>query len=268
MNGAGDDGLEMAPTWLIDDDTIEVIVAGGEVDDRFRSLAAFARTVRALEDEPAPTLSPALQAVFAEGTAAGRQPPWRRALPIRGLTTAAAKIAALGVAAKIGLGVSVAAASAAGAGAAGLLPDPADDSVRRAIETITPVEFEDPVPEDHDEPDRFGDRVSRDATGESDGDTGVDGPDVSDEAPGSDNRPTDPGQRGHDRAEQTPAAPHVPGGEAPPSPSSTSPEEPGPPRGRPSRDPPAASTPPSAVPPPAATVPSTVPPRRGGPPDK
>jgi hypothetical protein len=247
----GDDGSEMTPIWLMDDDTVEAIVAGDEVDARFAPLTAFAHNVRALGDEPVPTASPALEDLFARGAAPGRSGQRRPRMLAQGLVTAAAKLAALGVAAKVGLGVSVAAASVAGAGAAGALPDPANDRVRGAIEAVTPVDFDDPA--DSDDPTRFGDRVSSDATGESDDDNGVDGRGISDEAPGASHRPTDPGSSnqsnpsdatGLDRADETPAAPHLPDDVPPPT--STSDEPP--------------STPPSTVPPPVATVPSTVPP--------
>jgi hypothetical protein len=72
------------------------------------------------------------------------------------------------------------------------------------------VEFREPTAE---HPTNFGDRVSRDATGTSDGERGVDGDTISDEAPGAAHRPADPGQpasSGLDRAGETPAAPHAP----------------------------------------------------------
>jgi hypothetical protein len=98
----------------------------------------------------------------------------------------------------------------AGAAAAGVLPDQASDAVRHAVEAVTPVEFTEPADE---HPTNFGDRVSRDATGASDGQRGVDGDTISDEAPGAVHRPADPGataSTGLDRATQTPAAPHLP----------------------------------------------------------
>ena len=126
------------------------------------------------------------------------------------------RIAGLGAAAKIGIGVSVAAATVAATGAAGMLPAGASHGVRHAIETVTPVKFH----ESHGDHDNHGSRVSADAKGDSDGDNGVDGRTVSDEAPGAAHRSTDsarpdqpPGQTGITglaRANQTPAAPHAP----------------------------------------------------------
>jgi hypothetical protein len=161
-----------------------------------------------------------------------------------GLSIAAAKLAALGLTAQVGLGVSVAAASVAGAGAAGVLPEPANDRVRDVIEAVTPADFDAPAAAT-EQPARFGDRVSSDATGESDGEPGVDGQQISQEAPGAAHRPTDPGSSGQsdatgvDRAAETPAAAHLPA-DVPAT----------------SHEPP--ETPPTG-PAPAATAPSTVP---------
>jgi hypothetical protein len=133
------------------------------------------------------------------------------------LATAASKLISLGLAAKVGLGITVATATVAGAGAGGVLPDQANDRARDAIEALTPVEFDEPA-DDHG--DNFGSVVSNDATGESGGEPGVDGSEISEMAPGAANRPTDPGHApadagqpdatGTDRATETPAASHLP----------------------------------------------------------
>jgi hypothetical protein len=225
---------EMSPTGLLGDATVEALVAGDEVDARFDQLAAFARQARTLRDEPLPAPSPALEAVFA-----GRDPK-ASILRSRRLAAGAAKVAGLGAVAKIGLGSFAAAASVTAAGAGGVLPDAADAQVRDAIEAVTPVDFgaqggadapgrtgtstdtstsTDPPHEGGpNSSGNFGERVSDDATGASDGRPGVDGGEVSDEAPGSANRPDDPGAqgrgrgrgRGRDQAGETPAAPDVP----------------------------------------------------------
>jgi hypothetical protein len=126
---------------------------------------------------------------------------------VAGLT---GRVASLGLVAKLGLGASLAAAAAAGAGAAGVLPAAANHVVRGAIEGVTPVEFDSNGNDDSN----FGDRVSADATGESDGENGVDGQQISDEAPGAAHRPDEaPGQSGQTgltQANQTPAAEHAP----------------------------------------------------------
>jgi hypothetical protein len=151
----------------------------------------------------------------------------------QGLSIAATKLASLSLAAKAGVGLTVATASVAGAGAAGVLPDAANARARAAIEAVTPVSFDDPA-DGHGQPadagdqgqpagdhdDNFGGVVSADATGESDGQPGVDGSEISSMAPGAAHRPADPGQApadagpsgatGLDRAGDTPAAGNAP----------------------------------------------------------
>ncbi|MGH9212119.1 MAG: hypothetical protein ACRD2C_15750, partial [Acidimicrobiales bacterium] len=190
----------------------------------------------------------ALEAAFVAGPEPGVLHRTRRNVLNNGFRTASAKVTALGVIAKIVLGAALATAGLAGAGAAGTLPGRMEDKVRRAIEAVTPVDFEDPAAGDG--PARFGERVSSDATGAADGDNGVDGQTIADQAPGAAHRPADPGQHGHDRASQTPAAEHLSdragnerGGAAPAAPNGST------------------STVPSEAPPAAPTVPSTVPPR-------
>ncbi|HKE74393.1 MAG TPA: hypothetical protein VKB57_12305 [Acidimicrobiales bacterium] len=123
------------------------------------------------------------------------------------------KVAGLGLVAKLGLGTSIAAAGVVGAGVVGMLPASANQAVRGAVEVVTPVNFDKP-----DKP-NFGQRVSADATGDSDGEHGVDGQQISDEAPGAAHRnggarPDEPpgqsGVTGQARADQTPAADHAP----------------------------------------------------------
>lgn len=164
-------------------------------------------------------------------------------MPGLGLSIAASKLASLGLAAKVGLGVTVATASVAGAGAAGVLPAQANERAREAIEAVTPVEFSDPAGDQND--DTFGSVVSGDATGESDGEPGVDGSEVSEMAPGAAHRPADPGQApvqggapdatGLDQATETPAAPYLP-------------DEAGAPESTPSTTPAVPETPPGTMP--------------------
>jgi hypothetical protein len=151
-------------------------------------------------------------------------------------TGLASKLAGLGVVGKAGLGATLTAAGVLGAGAAGALPASADHAVRNAIESVAPVDFDDPG-EPADEP--FGKQVSADATGEADGENGVDGPTIAATNPGAAHR-ADPGDAtgrgdgeattgatGLTRANQTPAADHAP--DAPPtaSPTPGGPAEPG-----------------------------------------
>lgn len=210
MTTSGDHGPEMSLTWLLDDETGDAILRGDEVDPRLERLALFANQVRGLGDASAPPASPVLRELIASG---GRQRCGalgsNRTFAARGMT-ATRRVASLGFAAKLGLGTAAAALGMAGAAAAGVLPDQANDAVRGAVEAVTPVEFTEPTAE---HPTNFGDRVSTDATGASDGERGVDGGTISDEAPGAAHRPADPDQpatTGTDRAGETPAAPHVP----------------------------------------------------------
>jgi hypothetical protein len=156
-------------------------------------------------------------------------------MPAPGLSIAASKLISLGLTAKIGLGVTVATAGVAGAGAAGVLPAQANERARDAIEAVTPVEFDEPAG-DHGG-DNFGGVVSSDATGESDGEPGVDGSEISEMAPGAQHRPVDPGQApaqagapgdvaGLDQATETPAAAHVPDDTGAPEGRSTAPATP------------------------------------------
>jgi hypothetical protein len=207
---SGDHDREMSLTRLLDDETSEAIMRCDEVDPGLEHLAVFAKRVRDLGDGPSPPPSPALQALIAAGGLQGCGATGRNRMFADQTMTGNGRVASLGFAAKLGLGTAAAALSMAGAAAAGVLPDQANDAVRHAVEAVTPVEFTEPADE---HPTNFGDRVSRDATGTSDGQHGVDGDTISDEAPGAVHRPADPGQpasTGLDRAAQTPAAPHLP----------------------------------------------------------
>lgn len=230
MRPTGDDLRGMGATGQIHDDVIDAVVRGDAVHGVHAPLAAFARQVRALGDEPVPAPSGELAALL------GGSPRPRRALRAVGAPVPAGtadrserksmsdvsrlagmtgKVAGLGLAAKFGLAASLAAASIGGAGAAGVLPAAANHAVRAAIEVVTPVDFG----ERHQDTTNFGDRVSDDATGASDGVPGVDGRQIADEAPGADHRsdsavpgepPGQSGDTGLTRANETPAAPHAP----------------------------------------------------------
>jgi hypothetical protein len=202
-----------------DDETVEAIVRSRPVGARFDAWVALARQVRtAAVDLPGPGPSDEPAAVVRGDIETTQE---RDPMDVGRIASVAAKVATLG-AAKVGVGATLAAASVTGAGAAGVLPGPASDAVRSAIETVTPVHFDD---RDGDRgsggrPDAFGDDVSDDATGESDGEHGVDGRTISEEAPGSEHRPdqagspddgpVQPDSTGLDRANETPAAAHAP----------------------------------------------------------
>lgn len=219
MSGPVDDDAGMSDTsqihrrWDVDDATVEAIIFERPVAAEHEPLAAFARQVRnAAVDLPGPAPTEELARILRGDdvvTIQGRTSVQSRRAAALG------KVAGLGLVAKFALGTSVAAASVASAGAAGVLPAAADHAVRNAIEAVTPVDFHD----QSEHPDNFGDRVSRDATGESDGEKGVDGQKIAEDAPGSDHRPDhaangdgsgQPDSTGLTRANETPAAPHAP----------------------------------------------------------
>jgi len=220
----------MKATVHITDEVVEAIVRGEPVPAAFALVAAFADEVRLLASAPAPSPSPELAELLAghrpervlsraaELVVVGRPGGGseRKRMPgiesVAGLT---GKVASLGLVAKLGLGTSLAAAGVAGAGVAGVLPAAANDAVRGAVEVVTPVEFN----SNENDTTNFGDRVSADATSESDGENGVDGQQISEEAPGAANRsdsgaadepPGQSGETGLTRANQTPAAPNAP----------------------------------------------------------
>ena len=209
MTTSGDHGPEMSLTWLLDDETSEAIMRCDEVAPGLEHLAVFAKHVRVLGDGPTPPASPALRALIASGGRQGCGATGRNRMFADQTMAATSRVASLGFAGKLGLGTAAAALSMAGAAAAGVLPDQANDALRHAVEAVTPVEFTEPADE---HPTNFGERVSKDATGASDGQRGVDGDTISDEAPGAVHRPADPGEpanKGLDRAGETPAAPHL-----------------------------------------------------------
>jgi hypothetical protein len=205
MSACGDHEAGMNLSWHIDEEAVEAIISGEPVDDRFEPLVAFAHQVRATGDGPCPKPSAELTTLFEGHTSAELGPGARSVtvtLPVGtgrvrrapatpsarkrrpSIAAVTAKVAGLGLLAKIGLGASIGLGGVAAAGATGVLPEPASNAVRTAIDTISPLELRNSSTEQ----DRFGDRVSTDATGESDGVPGVHGPDIANEAPGAEHR--------------------------------------------------------------------------------
>ena len=64
MTATGDGDGEMAPMWLVDDETIEALVRGDEVAAPFAALATVTRGLQAAGEGPAPIPSPELQALL------------------------------------------------------------------------------------------------------------------------------------------------------------------------------------------------------------
>lgn len=214
----------------LDDRALEAVRAGASfAGNDFAWLGAFAEDLRAAATRPVPVVRPALATLLAEGisteksdlpaTAASNVtgpvsqaaglPKWRRKMLITELLSGlAAKLAGLGMAAKAGMGLSLAAASATAAGATGVLPGPAQPSVATVVAAATPFTFPDSASASAE----VGAIVNGDATGATDAEVGVDGKAVSDEAKTHEGAEGNAhsGVTGLDRANQTPAAGHVP----------------------------------------------------------
>lgn len=259
----------MTPSRVITDDVIDAMLRHEPVDPAFAPLAAFVRHVPTVGDGPVPRPSDELVAMF-EGRirpvpdtaeapramAAAPSPavPGARAVPGgQRLASLASKVAGLGLVAKIGLGSSLAAASVAGGGAAGVLPPAANDTVRHAIEVVSPVEFTDPG----DGPGRSGDPAP---PGPSAGrGEGGDGPASGGDVPAAGHGPGPavdgeaPAQPGGTVTTSTSGAPPLPGvADATPAATAPSTTPPAPP------DPSGQGMPPQPVP-------GTVPPHEAGP---
>lgn len=223
------------PVPPLDDRALEALLSGARsTPSGLDWLLPFVEELAEASSQPAPVVRPALAALLADGLpAAGATrvdevaaaavvapaPAW--AASPRKHRRLGAKLAGLGLAAKVGLGVAVAAASTTAAGAAGVLPGPAQHAVATVVGAATPFTFPGSASPKAD----FGAKVSTDATGASDGVHGVDGKAVSDAAKNKhsgDNGVAaettttgngvgaNDGATGLDRANQTPAAGHAP----------------------------------------------------------
>jgi hypothetical protein len=234
--GRGVHDSEMTTASFVPDDVIEAIVDGRPVEPPYADLAGFAQQVRALGDGPARRPSAELAALL-RGKAGASPIDYASPRDTGRRRRLAAKAAGLGLVAKIGLGTSLAAASVAGAGTAGVLPDAANDTVRRAIEAVSPLDFDDgstdepaPTTSSPTSPDAT-DTTAVPGDGES-GSTIADGTSTADH-PGSNAVAEPPGQAGGTgltRANETPAEPHAPDTTPTtsphPTPSSTTPASP------------------------------------------
>ena len=196
-----DGHLGEMPAPTLDDRALEALLNGAApAQSGLDWLQPFVEELGRAALQPAPVVRPALAALLRDGStppataAATIAPPPRRR--DRG------RLSRLSLLAKVGLGVSVAVATATAAGAAGVLPDPAQRAVATVVEATTPFTFPDQA-DGRAEP---GATVSADATGASDGESGVDVPPP---AAGHGVGPT-PAVTGIARANETPAAGHVP----------------------------------------------------------
>jgi hypothetical protein len=173
---AGDDQDEMRTHRMLDERTVEAVLAGRSLPEgreELHDLAAFCADVRATFDgAPAPAPSDELAAFIAAGTAAEPTPLTRRTSRMRAQTlrrVVVTKLATAGLLAKAGMAVAATATVVGGVGAAGALPTPAQDAFDRAVGNEARAD----LPEEAG----FGQDVSTDAR-----DGGVDGGEISDEA--------------------------------------------------------------------------------------
>jgi hypothetical protein len=132
------DGVAIDPrlvplTRIVDD---VHIVAGGPPPSPTVELAAV------LRGDLVADLSPGAASAARNARRCAPSSP-RPASRQRSLARISSRLGAMSLAAKAALGLAVAGAGAVGAGVAGLLPDPAADVVRRAVEAVTPFELPD-----------------------------------------------------------------------------------------------------------------------------
>ncbi|MFN8025673.1 MAG: hypothetical protein U0W40_04730 [Acidimicrobiia bacterium] len=157
MSHFGDDVYEMPRRRPIDDDAVELVLAGVPAGDDLAGLTAFVDDVRsAAATGPDPVPSAALAHVLTRGfstdegdlpaTAASNAngsaqqtaglPKWRSAL-----MKTSQFVAGLSMAAKVALGAGVAVAATATGAVAGVLPDPVQHAVADAVGSVTPFEL-------------------------------------------------------------------------------------------------------------------------------
>ena len=235
MSGSDGDVDEM-PVPPLDDRALEALLSGAHAQSGFDWLMPFVEDLERASQDPAPVVRPALALLLKEGftpangtvlpaatgPAPAAMPPapsTERAVRRPVVRGARGRLAGLGLLAKAGLGFGLVAARTTAAGAAGVLPGPAQDAVAKVVAAATPFTFPDKASDKAD----HGRNVSTDATGARDGIAGVDGNAVSDAArttPGTGDGstpagatgvgPSNTGATGLDRADETPAAGHVP----------------------------------------------------------
>jgi hypothetical protein len=160
MNPFGDDHDEMPRNAVLDERSIEAILAG-DAGATHPEMSAFVATMRRTAAGPVPAPSPALSDLFLHGfsTEKGDLPataasnvtgPARQAagLPKWRKYTMAVKqfVAGLSIAGKLALSAGVAAAATTGAGSAGVLPAPVQHEFARAVDGFVPFDVPDPTP--------------------------------------------------------------------------------------------------------------------------
>jgi hypothetical protein len=175
---AGDDVYDMFRHDRLDQRTVDAVLDGRGTDapdDEVADLVAFSaalREARAANPRPTPELVDALTAGIpapqghdlAHAVASDANPsvPSPRRRPMFEALTA--KLAALGLAAKIGLGSTVVLAATTGAAALDGLPQPAQDAVANAVATVSPISLPSSASDNAEAASAFGHSVAEDAT--------------------------------------------------------------------------------------------------------
>jgi hypothetical protein len=163
MSGPGEHSFEHLSRHVGDDPVdadLDMLLDGVAIDPRLVPLVRVVDEARTAAGGPPPSPTPELAAVLtglvvaddALSPGAGRAAALaRRCAPPapttaamrRGVGRVAGRLRAMGVAAKAAVGLALVGAGTAAAGATGVLPDPAVDAVRHAIEVVTPFELPD-----------------------------------------------------------------------------------------------------------------------------
>lgn len=169
------------------DDRAAGMLLSGRVPPGREELAGVAEFVMALRSAVPETVrpSPELEVLLSEGlspeptdapTTAGAAVPGRPAAPVadrarrmrRALQLGVAKLASLGIVAKVGVASAAVAAGTVGAGAAGVLPGPVQEAVADGVAAVTPFRLPSPAGESAES----GRGVAGDATDEEPGGVG------------------------------------------------------------------------------------------------
>ena len=258
------DGMISDPQPLRDVD-LDALVADGDPDDLAHHIARFVAAVEAAGDGDPPVPSPALARLMAwrpsevDDTATAPRIPQVIALDAarRGSRSPATRrAAAVALMAKVALGMSVATTAVAGAGAFHVLPGTPGTAVRKAIESVTPID----LGESPEGPDDVGRRAT--TSGQAgDGPSTTPGGASSGDTAGADSGRGDPSGEGDQRSgglpgtSKTTASVKTPGstddnsqGESPQDDATPPDEPPGATVSPPSTDPRAPSTQPPARP--------------------
>jgi hypothetical protein len=152
------------------EEAFEALLAGRRVPEEAAGLAAFAGAVRAAADRT-PRPNAALAELLATGLITDLSSPSARTAPSAGsppsrrahgrrrrrftmiLSALIAKFVSAGAVAQAATGATVVVVTLTGAGAAGVLPDPVQDTVAGVVETVSPLDLPDSGDAEESDPD-------------------------------------------------------------------------------------------------------------------